>query len=59
MPLYFHGYVMGRIYIIVALFAVFVLFALVSNGDYNDEQEYQKYACEMVKLGAWPEQFCK
>ena len=50
---------MSRIYIIVALCAIFGLFALVSNSDYNDEQEYQNYACEMVKLGAWPEHFCK
>ena len=45
--------------VIIGLLAFLAVIAMMNTSDFNDELEYQKHACEMVKLGAWPEQFCK
>lgn len=43
----------------LAVAAVIALYGLVGGMDYKDQQEYQAYACEMVKDGLWPKEQCK
>lgn len=44
---------------LAVILALFLIFGVVGQMDYEDAKRQEAYACEMVKTGAWPQSYLK